>query len=245
MPDSLAKLGPDGAALLVETRAADASALAAQVAAATAALATTPTYEPVRFSTDPAECARFWNVRKGMFPSVGAMRAVGTTVIIEDVAFPVPRLAEATLELQQLLRTHGYADAIIFGHALAGNLHFRISAGSSKPGAAEKCERSRGLMDALAGLVVEHYEGRSRPSTGPGDHRAFVETRVGDGRGLHVDAAGSRRCSIPKGLLNPGVLLNADPRCTREFEAAAAMPIRSSISASNADSASRRARRAG
>ena len=41
-----------------------------------------------RFSTDPAECARLWNVRKGMFPSVGAMRATGTTVIIEDVAFP-------------------------------------------------------------------------------------------------------------------------------------------------------------
>ena len=69
-----------------------------QIRAIEAALAGMPTFEPVRFSTDPDECARFWNVRKGMFPSVGAMRKIGTTVIIEDVAFPVPRLAEATLD---------------------------------------------------------------------------------------------------------------------------------------------------
>ena len=101
-----------------------ATALAAQVHAIEAALAGVHTYEPVRFSTDAQECARYWNVRKGMFPSVGAMRKVGTTVIIEDVAFPVSRLAEATLDLQRLLAAHGYPDAIIFGHALEGNLHF-------------------------------------------------------------------------------------------------------------------------
>jgi FAD/FMN-containing dehydrogenase len=58
-----------------------------------------------------------------MFPSVGAVRRTGTTVIIEDVAFPVARLAPAT-DLQALLREHGYSEAIIFGHALEGNLHF-------------------------------------------------------------------------------------------------------------------------
>ena len=31
-----------------------------------------------------------------MFPSVGAMRETGTTVVIEDVAFPVERLAAIT-----------------------------------------------------------------------------------------------------------------------------------------------------
>ena len=89
LPESLGAVGPDGAALLVETRAADAAALAAQIREIEATLAGVATFEPVRFSTDPAECARYWNVRKGMFPSVGAMRKTGTTVIIEDVAFPV------------------------------------------------------------------------------------------------------------------------------------------------------------
>ena len=40
------------------------------------------------------------------------MRRTGTTTIIEDVAFPVARLAGATIELQQLLATHGYAEPL-------------------------------------------------------------------------------------------------------------------------------------
>ena len=98
------RVGPDGAALW-SRHAPGTGALGEQVAKIGEALAGIHTTEPVRFSTDAEECARFWNVRKGMFPSVGAMREVGTTVIIEDVAFPVPRLAEATLDLQRLLRT--------------------------------------------------------------------------------------------------------------------------------------------
>ena len=77
------------------------------------------------FTDDPAEYASgYWNIRKGTFPSVGAMRETGTTVIIEDVAFPVERLAEATIDLQALLRQARLREAILFGHALDGNLHF-------------------------------------------------------------------------------------------------------------------------
>ena len=52
------------------------------------------------------------------------MRKTGTTVIIEDVAFPVSRLAEATHDLHLLFEKWGYHEAVIFGHALEGNLHF-------------------------------------------------------------------------------------------------------------------------
>jgi FAD/FMN-containing dehydrogenase len=74
-------------------------------------------------------------VRKGTFPAVGAVRKPGTTVIIEDVAVAVPLLAAACLDLQQLFAKHGYHEAIIFGHALEGNVHFvftRTSASSPK-----------------------------------------------------------------------------------------------------------------
>jgi D-lactate dehydrogenase len=64
----------------------------------------TPLAAPLRFTTDAAESAALWNVRKGIFPAVGAVRRTGTTVIIEDVAFPVERLAEAVQDLQRLLR---------------------------------------------------------------------------------------------------------------------------------------------
>ena len=53
------------------------------------------------FTDIPAEYELLWKIRKGLFPSVGAMRKTGTTVIIEDVAFPVASLAEATLDLQK------------------------------------------------------------------------------------------------------------------------------------------------
>ncbi len=207
LPDGLAALPPDGAALLVETRAADAALLDRQIAAIEAALAGLHTAAPVRFSKDAAECARFWAVRKGMFPSVGAMRETGTTVIIEDVAFPVPRLADATLDLQRLLRAHGYDRAIIFGHALEGNLHFVFTQDFGDDAA---IERYRGFMDALCRMVVEKYDGSLKAEHGTGRNIApFVELEWG-GEAVALMRA-IKRLFDPRGLLNPGVILNDDP----------------------------------
>ncbi len=218
LPKSLHKVGPQGAALLVETRAPDPTALAAQVRAIEAALAGVHTYEPVRFSTDAQECARYWNVRKGMFPSVGAMRKVGTTVIIEDVAFPVSRLAEATLDLQRLLAAHGYPDAIIFGHALEGNLHFVFTQDFN---AAAEVARYRGFMDALCKLVVDKYDGSLKAEHGTGRNVApFVELEWG--AEAYALMREIKRLFDPQGLLNPGVILNDDPRRAREEPEAAA-----------------------
>jgi len=206
LPDSLQKVGPDGAALLVETRAPDPGALAAQVHAIEAALTGIHTYEPVRFSTDAQECMRYWNVRKGMFPSVGAMRKVGTTVIIEDVAFPVSRLAEATLDLQRLLAVHGYPDAIIFGHALEGNLHFVFTQDFN---AASEVARYRAFMDALCKLVVGKYDGSLKAEHGTGRNVApFVELEWG--AEAYALMREIKRLFDPNGLLNPGVILNVD-----------------------------------
>ena len=207
LPESLKAVGADGAALLVETRAADAASLTAQIDAIEATLAGVHTHEPVRFSTDAEECARYWNVRKGMFPSVGAMRRVGTTVIIEDVAFPVERLAEATLDLQRLLAAHGYADAIIFGHALAGNLHFVFTQDFN---VASEVQRYRGFMDAFCHMVVEKYDGSLKAEHGTGRNIApFVELEWG--REAHGLMRALKRLFDPRGLLNPGVILNDDP----------------------------------
>jgi D-lactate dehydrogenase len=207
LPESLHAVGPQGAALLVETRAPDAATLSKQIGAIEAALAGVQTYEPVRFSTDPQECARYWNVRKGMFPSVGAMRRVGTTVIIEDVAFPVPRLAEATLDLQRLLAEHGYPEAIIFGHALEGNLHFVFTQDFNVP---SEVDRYSGFMDALCRMVVAKYDGSLKAEHGTGRNVApFVELEWGAEAYALMRAI--KRLLDPVGLLNPGVLLNDDP----------------------------------
>lgn len=208
LPPSLAEVGPAGAALLVETRAANADALRTQIAQIEAALEGLHTHGPPRFSTDAAECARYWAVRKGMFPSVGAMRETGTTVVIEDVAFPVERLAEATLDLQALLHEHGYAEAIIFGHALEGNLHFVFTQGFDDGAAVERYSR---FMDDVAELVVGKYDGSLKAEHGTGRNMApYVEREWGaQATALmrHIKALFD-----PDGLLNPGVILNDDPQ---------------------------------
>ena len=208
MPAALRALPAAGAALLVETRAATAAALSLRIDATAGVLAGMPLAAELRFTTDAAESAALWNVRKGIFPAVGAVRPAGTTVIIEDVAFPVERLAEATLDLQRLLAQHGYPDAIVYGHALAGNLHFVFT---QDFGSDAEVQRYSRLMDAVCTLVVAKYDGSLKAEHGTGRNMApFVEMEWGA-----PAFALMRRIKAlldPRGLLNPGVILNDDPQ---------------------------------
>jgi D-lactate dehydrogenase len=208
VPPTVATLGPDAAALLVEVRGEDEGQLARHLGAALAALAGIPTVTPVAFTTDAAQCTALWKVRKGTFPSVGSRRATGTTVIIEDVAFPVERLAEATHDLQRLLAAHGYHDAIIFGHALEGNLHFTFP---QDFGTAAEVQRYARFMDEVAQLVVHKYDGALKAEHGTGRNMApFVELEWGaEGLALMREI---KQLFDASWLLNPGVILNEDPQ---------------------------------
>ena len=128
MPAILKELDEYASSLLVETRAENSEQLQKQIDEITSSLADLKKVAPLSFTSDKVEFKKLWDIRKGLFPSVGAMRKTGTTVIIEDVAFPVPMLAEAATDLQLLFKKYKY-DAIIFGHALEGNLHFVFQTG--------------------------------------------------------------------------------------------------------------------
>jgi D-lactate dehydrogenase len=208
LPPMIRGLGEDVAALLIEVRADDQATLEKRMEDVLAALGGVPTLEPPRFSTDPATCEMYWKVRKGTFPSVGAMRRTGTTVIIEDVAFPVESLAAATLDLQALLRRHGYHEAIIFGHALEGNLHFVFT---QDFGDAAEVERYARFMDDVCRLVVEKYDGSLKAEHGTGRNMApFVELEWG--REATDLMRRIKRLFDPENRLNPGVILNDDPQ---------------------------------
>lgn len=200
---------PDGmAALLIETRAPDAETLERQITDISDGLSRFPLCGDVVFQRDVKASDALWKIRKGMFPSVGAMRPVGTTVIIEDVAFPLPSLAAATLDLQKLFVEHGYHEAIIFGHALEGNLHFVFTQDFSSSAEVERYAR---FMDGVCDLVVRRYDGSLKAEHGTGRNMApFVELEWGE-------AATRLMWKIkalfdPHGILNPGVILNADPQ---------------------------------
>ncbi|MBI2240369.1 MAG: FAD-binding oxidoreductase [Magnetospirillum gryphiswaldense] len=208
MPAGLAELPETAAALLVESRAADAASLRDNITGIIGCLDGIATIGPVSFTTDAAEGAKYWKIRKGLFPAVGAVRAVGTTVIIEDVAFRVEDLAAATTDLQALFLTHGYTEAIIFGHALEGNLHFVFT---QDFGSAAEIDRYGAFMDDVAKLVVEKYDGSLKAEHGTGRNMApYVEMEWGAAAtALMWDIKG---LLDPAGMLNPGVILNRDPQ---------------------------------
>ena len=208
MPSALATLGPTACALLVETRAGDADTLQRQAADTLRLLEGLPTLQPVSFTHVKAEFERLWDVRRGVFPSVGAARKIGTTVVIEDVAFPIERLAEGTVALQRLMAAHGYDEGVIFGHALDGNLHFVFTQGFDDR---REVERYGRFMDEVTDMVVHRFDGSLKGEHGTGRNMApFVAMEWG-ARAYGVMKR-VKALLDPKGLLNPGVLLNDDPR---------------------------------
>ena len=208
MPAYLKTLGDSATGLLVETRAGDADSLARQVEEVLGLLSGVPTLFPAVFTDRKAEYEKLWNVRKGLFPAVGAARQIGTTVVIEDVVFPIETLADATLELQGLMKKHGYDEGIIFGHALEGNLHFVFTQDFSDPGEVARYQR---LMEDVCDLVVGKYDGSLKGEHGTGRNMApFVEMEWGEK--AYALMKRIKRVFDPKRLLNPGVIINNNPR---------------------------------
>ena len=195
---------PDLTAVLTETQAETPEALQQQIDAITEALK--PFGVQVRFSTDPAEVAQYWAIRSGIFPTVGGLRKEGTTCLIEDVAFHIEDLPEATADLSALLDRHGYTDSCIYGHALEGNFHFIINQAFET---AEDIARYDAMIKDVVHLVVHKYDGSLKAEHGTGRNMAsFVEEEWG------AQAFGiMKRIKAlldPRGILNPGVIFNEE-----------------------------------
>jgi len=196
-------------AILTETKAATPDDLQHRIDAITQCLSQFKTYIPVEFTTDPAVYGKYWAIRSGIFPSVGGARPVGTSCLIEDVAFAVEDLPEATVKLQKLIADHGYKDACIYGHAFEGNYHFIINQLFSDE---SEVQRYAAMMRDVARLVVEEYDGSLKAEHGTGRNMApFVKYEWGE----EAFAAMRELKEIfdPQYLLNPGVIFNDDPEC--------------------------------
>ncbi|MFZ4723958.1 MAG: FAD-binding and (Fe-S)-binding domain-containing protein [Paludibacter sp.] len=206
MPEYLKTLSPFASAILVETRATELQILQNQITTILNTVKVIVPEIPIVFTSIPSEYNLLWKIRKGLFPSVGAMRKTGTTVIIEDVAFPVPRLAEATLDLHLLFDKWGYYEAVIFGHALEGNLHFVFT---QDFGTQSEIDRYAKFMAEVAEIVVKKYDGSLKAEHGTGRNMApFVEMEWGSEAYQLMKQI--KTIFDPQNLLNPGVILNQD-----------------------------------
>jgi D-lactate dehydrogenase len=206
IPASIRTLPPAAAGLLAEFQSAEERERTELEKIAAEAAGGLQLYEPAKFTHVASEQALLWKIRSGMFPSVGSVRKSGTTVIIEDVAFHVEHLADAAQDLTGLFGKHGYDEAIIFGHAKDGNLHFVITQSFNNQAVVDQYKH---FIDDVVELVVKRYDGALKAEHGTGRNMApFVETEWGsDGYEIMRRL---KQLADPHNLLNPGVIINPD-----------------------------------
>jgi len=173
----------------------------------------------ITFTINNKLIAKLWDIRKGMFPAVGANRRAGTTVVIEDIALPLDKLSSGVEQLHQLFNQFGYDEAIIFGHALAGNLHFVFT--QSFENEAE-IKRYHDFMAAVSQMVAIDYQGSLKAEHGTGRNMApFVELEWGTD--LYQIMQQIKSIFDPSGLFNPGVIINDNKNS--HVENLKAMPV--------------------
>ena len=206
MPSFIKDFDDEVTALLIETRAINNTQLDIQINQIEDSLKEFSVVRDIYFTKDEKEYTLYWKIRKGLFPAVGAVRVTGTTVIIEDVAYPIECLAQATLELQSLFQKYNYTEALIFGHALEGNFHFVFTQDFSDP---KEVKRYDDLMNEVVNSVAVKYEGSLKAEHGTGRNMAaFIEVEWG--HDAYIMMKKIKSLFDPKGLLNPGVIINDD-----------------------------------
>jgi len=199
-------IGPGSAALLIEFQSNDETLLEGRVETAIQVIKENhPTMNP-QFFTNPDQRDRLWKMRREMGPHHAATRPAGTTVLSEDVCFKVKDLARAIQDLQTLFVKFGYHDAVIYGHAGDGNLHFKLSLDLDRTGVLEKYAS---FIGELVGLVVDKYDGSLKAEHGTGRNMApFLEREWGSSAYEVMQVI--KKLLDPQGILNPDVLLSQD-----------------------------------
>jgi D-lactate dehydrogenase len=207
-PEYFRTLPESACALLVECRDNDLDTMLLKQLKIRLEIESIPTYAEYEFTSNPKQYYFNWKARKGLLPTVGGLRKNGTTVIIEDVAFPLPQLAEACIALKKLFKRHQYQDAVLFGHALEGNLHLVFSQNFSSQNEVNRYEK---LMVELAVLVVDRFDGSLKAEHGTGRNMApFVEKEWGTA--AYEIMKRIKNIFDPNNRINPDVLINPDPK---------------------------------
>jgi D-lactate dehydrogenase len=124
---------------------------------------------------------------------------------LEDSAVPVDSLAHTGLRLKELFKQFDYHDAVIFGHAKDGNIHFLINEDFSD---AQKVLRYKAFTEEIVELVLSQ-KGSLKAEHGTGRMMApFVQRQFGVE--LYDIMIAIKNAFDPEKILNPGVLISAD-----------------------------------
>lgn len=207
VPGFLKDLPSEAVTVLVEVRSHTETGLHQQVRVISDALENIPKLVPISFSFNQEECCRLWEIREGFDPIIAAKGAPGTLMVCEDVAVPIENIGNAISDFRQVADKLGYTDLVIFGHALAGNIHFDLLQDFNSP---QEINRFKNFIDEMVKMVVDKYDGSLKAEHGTGRNMApFVKKEWGEKAfGLMKEI---KSLFDPDGILNPGVILNEDP----------------------------------
>ena len=193
------------AALLIEFQEMTDGALGERIAHASGLLGRLPLLMPAELTRSSTLRGELWHVRKGLYAAVAGSRPSGTTALLEDVAVPVPALADTCQSLVTMFDRHGYEESVIFGHAKDGNIHFLLNERFDRPAA---MERYAAFTDEMVDLVLGHG-GTLKAEHGTGRIMApFVRRQYGDE--LYEVMREVKAIFDPAGILNPGVVISDD-----------------------------------
>ncbi len=208
-PKMIKDLPPNATAILCEYQGTNPLELSIKLENAFLTIETLPFIASLPFTQEPNEQAHLWKLRKGLYPSVAAVRAKGTTAMLEDVAVPLERLGSAIIDLQALFKKYNYKDAIIFGHAKEGNIHFLITQPVNTKADISVFEA---FNKDLANMIIHTYKGSLKAEHGTGRQIApFVKDEWGEA--AYTVMQDLKKLIDPAQLLNPGVVINNDPEC--------------------------------
>jgi D-lactate dehydrogenase len=197
---------PGEAALLLEYRATNADELRDITAGVPALMESLSPLPPSAFSDDPGLRQALWKVRKGLFAAVAATRPSGQLSLLEDICVPMEKLLDTVVGLQNLFTTYDYKNAVIFGHAKDGNIHFLLNQSFATADDIARFEAfTADMVDLVLGnggtLKAEHGTGRMMAG--------YVRRQYGDE--LYEVTVAIKHAFDPAGILNPGVIISNDP----------------------------------
>ncbi len=203
IPEAMKNLPENSCAMLIETKAWNGEELKENMDSILEILNRFPRLSEHVFSTDERQCVQYWDVRRGLFPAIANYREADEYVLTEDINVEVKDLAEVCDALQEMFTRHGF-DAGIMGHAFHGNLHFSLPVKIADP---ESVQRLDHFMLDLVDLITKRFDGSLKAEHGTGRAMApFVRNEWGDF--LFEIMCEIKRLFDPKGILNPGVLIN-------------------------------------
>lgn len=157
----------------------------------------------VGFIQDEAKAQILWKIRNGIVPTIAGLRPSGSSIIIEDIAVNILDLPSFITQVRKLFDKYDYINAAIFGHVLAGNIHFVITPDFHNNKEVSIYDK---FMHELVNIVTKEFNGSLKAEHGSGRNISpFAIVEWGE---KCLDIMWQiKELFDPKNILNPDVKL--------------------------------------